>query len=142
MSTSIRSIRRALAANLESIPGCQVSAYVLANPTLPTLWVRPATDEAIEYHRAMGNGVENVHMTVQAYFGTSGDIAAQERLDDLLASTGTKSVKAAIESDRTLGGAADDLVVQSCSGYQEYARPDGTTAFGAQWNVLVLTTGI
>lgn len=140
MST-LADVREGLRANLSSIPGAQVSAYVLSNPTLPTIWVRPAA-EVVTYHRAMGNGVENWTLLVQAYVGVPSDIGAQKKLDEFLASAGASSVKAAIESDKTLGGSANDLAVQNCSGYLEYARPDGTTALGAEWTVLVLTDGI
>lgn len=136
--TTLAAIRAGLAANLANVPGAQVSAYVLANPTLPTIWVRPAT-EPVNYHQAMGNGLDEWMMLVQAYVGTPSDIGAQKQLDEFLASSGATSVKAAIESDKTLGGAASDLMVTNCSGYLEYSRPDGTTALGAEWNVRVLS---
>lgn len=135
--TTLAAIRAGLAANLASVRGVQVSAYVLANPTLPVIWVRPAT-EPVQYHKAMGNGHDEWMMVVQAYVGTASDLGAQKKLDELLASSGATSVKAAIESDKTLAGAAADLMVTSCSGYLEYSRPDGTTALGAEWNVRVL----
>ena len=140
MST-LADIRAGLAANLSTLLGVQVSAYVLANPTLPVIWIRPSSASGTDYHRAMQDGAEDWNMLVQAYVGTVSDIAAQKKLDEFLASKGATSVKAALESDRTLGGAAEDLIVQSCSGYLEYARPDGSTALGAEWQVLVRTAG-
>lgn len=135
---SIAAIRQGLASNLSSIPGFQVSAYII-NPTLPTIWVRPSPETSIDYHRTMHNGETDWHMQVQAFVGDTTDIGAQKKLDELLENTGESSVFAAIESDRTLGGACDDLKVEGCSGYHEYARPDGSTALGAEWSVLVLT---
>ena len=134
----IADIRAGLANNLRSIKGVQVSAYILSNPTLPTLWVRPAPEGFVSYHQSMG-GVEEWRFHVQAYFGISSDIGAQKALDQLLASTGPTSVKAAIESDPTLGGIVAQAVVEDCLGYQEYARPDGASAFGAEWRVRVIT---
>ena len=139
--SDLRDIRLALADNLALIPSVNVSAYIQANPVLPVIWVRPSSEPGIVYHRAMQDGVEDWTMLVQAYVGTNVDRGAQEQLDKLLASSGASSVKAAIESDKTLGGHADNLVVQGCTGYQEYARPDGTTALGAEWTVLVTFTG-
>ena len=135
---SLAQIRQGLAANLAVLDGIQVSAYVLGNPTLPTVWVRPATAEGIEYHRAFANGLENWTFTVQAFFASGiSDIGAQQKLDELLASTGATSVKAALETDKTLGGLVKDLIVQTCTGYLEYGRPDGTTALGCDWTVVV-----
>ncbi len=140
MST-LADIREGLRVNLSSIPGANVSAYVRSNPQLPQIWVLPHTDEPAEYHRAMHDGGDEWPMLVQAFVGTVSDEVAQRNLDEFLASSGDRSVKAAIESDKTLGGAAEDVVVQRCSGYREYARPDGSTALGAEWTVLVMTDG-
>lgn len=135
---SLADIRAGLAANLAVLDGIQVSAYLLSNPSLPTIWVRPAPGEGIEYHKAFANGLENWTMVVQAFFANGiSDIGAQKQLDELLESSGPTSVKAAIEADKTLGGVVQDTYVQSCTGYQEYGRPDGTTALGCEWTVVV-----
>ena len=135
---SLADIRQGLAANLAVLEGIQVSSYILGNPTLPVIWVRPAPSEGIEYHRAFANGLEEWTLLVQAYFASGiTDIGAQKKLDELLESSGATSVKAAIESDKTLGGVAKDLKVERCTGYLEYGRPDGTTALGCDWTVVV-----
>lgn len=134
-------IRAALAANLSTLRGVQVSAYVLGNPTPPCLWVRPDPSAGIEYHGAMRNGLEFWHMLVQAQVGLLSDIGAQQKLDEMLATSGATSVKAALESDRTLGGVAADLKVDRCSGYQEFGRQDGSTVLGCDWSVTVYMNG-
>ena len=135
---SLADIRAGIAANLATLQGMNVSAYMQASPTLPMIWVRPSAPDGIEYHRAFADGVENWTMLVQAFVGVSSDIGAQKLLDTLLASSGATSVKAAIESDKTLGGAAQSLIVTTCTGYQEYGRPDGTTTWlGCEWTVVV-----
>ena len=138
---SLADIRAGIAANLatvlDGVGGGQVSAYVLNNPTLPVIWVRLDPSEGIEYHRAMRDGVEFWTMRVEAYVGAVSDIGAQKNLDLLLESSGATSVKAAIESDLTLGGAAQKVRVERCAGYQEYGRPDGTSALGSDWTVVV-----
>lgn len=138
MAASLADIRQGLAANLAVLDGIQVSAYVLGNPSLPTIWVRPSPSDGFEYHRAFANGLESWTMLVQAYFASGiSDIGAQKNLDALLESTGATSVKAAIEADKTLGGVIKDLKVTTCTGYLEYGRPDGTTALGCDWTVVV-----
>lgn len=136
---SLADIRAGFAGNLATLQGIQVSAYVLGNPSLPTIWVRPAPAEGIEYHKAFANGLENWTFLVQAFFASGiTDIGAQKKLDELLASTGATSVKAAIESDKTLGGLVKDLKVERCTGYLEYSNPAGTTtALGCDWTVVV-----
>lgn len=130
-------LREGLAANLSSIPDIQVSAYMLANPTPPAIHVIPGETD---YHATMGGGPDEWwHFTVQAFVAVVNDIGGQQRLDGMLASQGDYSVKAAIESDHTLGGACDDLIVDRRSGYQVFV-PDGRGAvLGAEWQVRVLT---
>lgn len=130
-------LREALAESLSVIPNIQVSAYVLANPTPPAIHVIPGE---VEYHLTMGSGGDEWwHFTVQAFVAATGDIAAQRRLDGMLASQGEYSVKAAIEADHTLGGACEDLIVDRRTGYQIFV-PDGRGAvLGAEWMVRILT---
>lgn len=42
---------------------------------------------------------------------------AQDELDKYTAYSGAKSIRAAIEADRTLGGVCDDLIVNSSSNF-------------------------
>jgi hypothetical protein len=141
MSGSLQAIRQGLAANLSTLKttyrDMQVSAYVLANPVLPAIWIKPTTGAVTEYHQAMINGQETWSLSVQAFVASGGDIAAQTVLDELLATNGPHSVKAAIEADKTLGGATDDLIVRRCISYLEYQRVDGSLALGAEWIVEV-----
>lgn len=130
---SLSEIRAGLAANLGALRGFQIFPYVLSNPTPPVAWVRPSSDTFVEYHRAMG-ALDNWHMVVQVYVSTTADIGAQKKLDALI-----DSIKGVIESDKTLGGVAQDVFLESGSGYLEYARPDGTTALGAEFSVLVIS---
>jgi hypothetical protein len=142
VAASLTAIRAGLAANLSGIAGVEnVSPYVLSNPTPPVIWVRPAPDELITYHGAMRNGLELWHLVVEAYVGVGSDVGAQMLLDTLVESTGASSVKAALEADKTLGGAAADLKVDDAHGYAEYARPDGPSLLGCRWNVLVHMNG-
>ena len=134
---SIAAIRAGLAANLGTL-GFKVSPYVLANPTPPVAWIRPSSETVVEYHRTMAGGTvlggkQDWHMLVQAYVGTVADIGSQKKLDSLI-----DQIPALIESDRTLGGVAQDVFVEGCNGYLEYSRPDGSTVLGAEWQVLVV----
>jgi hypothetical protein len=144
--SSLSAIRAGLVTNLNPLKASyrdmQISPYVLSNPTPPVIWVKPGVGNVTEYHQSMetvGNpdGQFTWTMTVQAFVAGGGDKTAQILLDELLDTRGTHSVKAAIEADKTLGGAAEDLIVRRCISYQEYQRPDGSIVLGAEWIVEV-----
>lgn len=134
----LAAVRAGLAANVSAIAELTVSPYYDATATNvpPFAIVRPNPEVLIDYHEAMQDGLEIAHMLVEVYagaVGSGGDVAAQQRLDQYVASSGASSVREAIESDRQLGGASSDLVVTACRSYTEYPRPDGATLVGAQW---------
>jgi hypothetical protein len=140
MSVTMAQIRTALAANLDAIPSVQASPYMLANPTPPTVWVVP--DET-DYDEAMQGGLDVVKVTIQAFAGLVADQAAQKLLDEMLDPTGSSSVKATVEADKTLGGMVQDLRVTRHHGYQVYQRPNlgsGTSTgqvIGSEWTVEI-----
>lgn len=135
---SLTDIREALAANLASITGLQQSAYLLSNPTPPAAEVQPSE---IDYDAAFQRGMDEWTLIVRVFVGVSSDIGAQKRLDGMIASSGASSIKAAVESDRTLGGAVDDLRVTRCTGYRVFAREGGAGVLGAEWEVQVIARG-
>lgn len=136
--TVIADIREGLRANLAPITGCQVSAYLLSNPTPPVLMIYPGPTD---YDLAMGRGLDRWTLTIQALTGLVTDIGAQQLLDQWRASTGARSVKAQAESDKTLGGAASSTRVISVTGDSIYT-PDGKGPYlGCEWTVEVLATG-
>lgn len=126
-------IRAEMAAALSQIPGLQASGYALANMTPPTAVVQPGP---VEYHQAMQRGHSDWNMRVRVYAGTVSDIGAQKRLDGFLAETGDESIVDVLEGWTPT--VWHDLTVESCDGYQEYAKADGTVYLGAEWSVLVM----
>jgi hypothetical protein len=138
MSVTVAQIREGLAANLAGIAGVQVSAYMLANPTPPTIHVYPGQ---IEYDGAMIRGVDRWTMIVQAFVGLVSDIGAQVKLDTFIAPSGAGSVKAGLEADRTLGGLVQSLRVTECSGERVYVREGAGPVLGAEWQVQILASG-
>ena len=133
---SLANIRAAVALNLATIPGWQISAYQLSNATLPSLQVMGLDD--IQYDRAMGRGVDDWSISIMAFAGITTDIGAQKLLDGLI---DDDVVKTAVESDKTLGGAAFDVHVTECSGYRAYVL--GTNqVIGCEWKVRVMAAGI
>lgn len=135
---SLTDLREGVAANLASITGLQQSGYMLSNPTPPCAEVEPGP---IAYDKAMQRGLDRYQLTVRVYVAFSTDIGAQKRLDEFLESTGATSIKAAIESDRTLAGACDALRVTGCTGYRAFTLPGGRIALGAEWTVEIFARG-
>jgi len=135
---SVKLIREGIAANLESLKGCQVSAYMLENPTPPTVWVFPGDED---YDLAARRGTDKLTFMVQAIAGIVTDQGAQQLLDEFMDDGGAKSIKAAVESDTTLGGAADDLHVTERSGYQQVTLEGRGRFVFAEWTVEVYAAG-
>jgi len=131
-------IRAGLAANLGVLGIQNTSAYMLANPTPPSVHVFPA---GVEYDLAMARGLDHWTLTVQLFVALSADIGSQVNLDRYLASSGALSVKAAIESDPTLGGSCADASVTSCSGYRQFVSEGRPPYLGVDWTVEVYATG-
>lgn len=136
--TALADVRQGIAENLSAISGVQVSAYSLANPTPPTLQV---TVGPVNYVGAFDRGVVSWTLFVQALIGITTDIGAQRLLDELIDTSGERSVKEAVELDDTLGGTVADLVVTECTGYREYLSEGRPPVLGAQWTVVVTSSG-
>lgn len=139
----IAAIREALRARLETLldGGGQSSAYMLENPTPPSLQVTGIS--ATDYDTAFGRGGDTLTMVIQGLVGTTSDRGAQEQLDAWLDTTGTTSVKAAIETERpaavTLGGLVSYCRVTGTSGHRIYKTSNGTDLLGAEWTVEIHT---
>jgi len=132
---NLAAIRNGMADNLSTIPDIQVSPYMLSAPTPPAVHILPDT---CEYDLAMRAGLHELTMMVQIFVSITTDQGAQVLLDQYLAPTGAQSVKAALEADRTLGGACQDSHVQMFT-YRQYPRPEGDPFLGADFTVQVYT---
>lgn len=127
-------LREGVATALKAIPGLQASAVVLTNPTLPTAYVVPGE---INYHRTM-TGHTDWNLVIELQVGTVSDVGSQQRLDAFLDDTGDLSIREALEADPTLGGVAEDLIVQGVRDYGMFARAQGDSVLGARILVWVL----
>ena len=109
----IAAIRAELATRLQTLLGNtgQASAYWQTNPTPPTLQVVGVGP--VDYDQTFARGGDLLTVTVEGLAGSTADRAAQEQIDNWCDTTGSTSVKAAIETERpaavTLGG-----LVASC----------------------------
>jgi len=107
---SISGMRAGLASNLSSIPGLRVASEIpdQINPPVAVIALNN-----IEYDGAFQQGLTTFNFTIQLVVTRMAERRAQERLDLYSEPRGEQSVKSAIESDRTLGGNASDVRVES-----------------------------
>lgn len=101
---SVTAIRTGIATNMSSIPGLRVYAEIPDNPAMPCAVV---TLQSVTYDRSFQRGLTEYELLVTVIFGRIATLQAQRALDSII-STGATSLKAAVESDKTLGGAAFD----------------------------------
>jgi len=132
---SLIDICEGLETRLATLADVQSSAYMLAQPTPPTLQVVP---EFAEWHRAFVDGLEGRRVTVQGIVPLGADIAAQRRLYAWLDTTGAESVKAAIEADRTLGGLPVEATVTGHNRPQPVAIEGRGLMLVVEWTVEII----
>jgi len=130
---SISLIRQGLATNLATIPGLRTAAEV---PDLPNPPIAIVALNSVTYDRAYANGMTSYSFTITVIVGRAAEREAQRTLDTYI-STGNKSVKFAVESDKTLGGNAYDCRVVSMDSVGSLNISD-TTYLAADFSVTVI----
>lgn len=134
--SQIGDLRSALRDNLKTIAGVTVSRYALVNPTPPGFHIIPS--EIPSYHKTFGHlGLSEVQFTVQAFVALGTNEGAQDMMDEWLGAE-DRSVALAIESDRTLGGLCEDLIVESSTGYGFILTTDNRPLLTADWLVTIV----
>ncbi len=135
--TSLSSLRSGLATRLATISGLRSSATIPDNPAPPVAVVVP---NRIAYDQSFGRGSDEYTFTIMLIVGRVADRASQTNLDAYCASSGSASVKAAIEADSTLGGVALDCRVTQMTNQGSLAIGD-ITYHTAEFEVVVIAAG-
>lgn len=116
-------IRTRLAVNAATIAGLETYAYmpdqVAVGPAGALIIGVDPGDVVAEYDQTYAGSVL-IRLRGRLYLAAVADQEAQARLDEYLSDTGTRSLKSALESDRRLAGAADNVIVRAASGYGEH----------------------
>ena len=101
-------VRDALKTRLQTISGLRVYELI-PEPVTPPCAIVGQLDFTFDIDNARGLDQANVdiYVIVQRF----SERAGQDKLDGYLAGTGSTSIKAAIEGDRTLGGTCQTLRV-------------------------------
>ena len=128
----VTDLRTGLATNLARITGLRVQSWQPDNINPPAAYIFP---QGINFDNAFGRGMNTYTFTVQVIVGRASERSAQNSLDTYIASTGTNSVKLALEYDKTLGGKCYDLRVTDVRNYGELTAGE-VTYLSAEFVVL------
>ena len=129
-------LRNGIATNLGTIAGLRTSAEMPDNPN-PPIAVVSLSD--IEYDLTFNHGMSQYNFDVTVIVGRADERTAQRKLDGYCSSTGTSSIKLAIESNRSLSGVAYDTRVSGLRSYGSITIND-TTYMAAEFTVQCLAS--
>lgn len=121
MAATIAEIMGGLKTRLATISGLQAYDYAPDDPVPPCAF--PLVPPVPSYRETFGRARYVLTFRVIVLTGAQLDRPGQMRLADFASQTGSSSIRAAIEDDRTLGGIAEECVVDSFS-------PDGLDEVG------------
>ncbi len=115
---SVTILRDRLATNIATVPGLRTAAVIPEDPKPPVAIV---VFDRVDFDTSMARGLDTYFFRVIIVVGRVDTRGAQQALDSYLSGSGTNSLKMAIQSDRTLGGEANDLRVTSGDNLRELA---------------------
>ena len=129
---SISQLRQGLATNLQTISGLRVVETLpdLVNPPMAMIGLTK-----VSYNQQNQRSMAEYEFQVTVVVGRVSERTAQALLDVLVA-PGSGSIKYAIESDRTLGGAAYEVFVPELSAYGAVSI-NGIDYLSAEFSVQV-----
>ena len=130
--SSVAALRDGIATQLALVPNLRVSATFLDAPRPPVAMVLP---DGIDYDLNANRGADTFTFIVSLLVGRADDRAAQRNIDVYV--VGPNSVKAAIEQDRTLGGAANTCRVTQMRNYGQVSVGD-VVYLGVEFEVEVV----
>lgn len=119
---SIAAIRSGLGDNLATISGLRVAETIPDNPSPPIAVIALGN---VVYDGAFDGGLTTYNFIVSVIVGRVAERVAQARLDTFI-STGSGSIKHAIESEKSLGGSAYDVQVTEMSNVGAVQLGDAT----------------
>lgn len=128
----VSELRDGLKANLATITGLRTADTVPDNPNPPIAIVLP---QSVQYDNAFQHGMNTYTFSVLVIVNRVSERTAQNSLDAYVSGTGSKSVKLAVESDKTLNGKAFDVRVTDLRNYGDITIGE-INYFSAEFIVL------
>ncbi len=120
---TIGGMRTAIATNIATIPGLRTYADIPDNPAMPCAVVQL---QSVDYNQSFNRGLTLYQFVVTAIFGRIATSQAQRSMDQLIDDEGGRSLKTAIESDKTLNNNAFDIIVNEMTNIQSVTIGDIT----------------
>jgi hypothetical protein len=115
-------VRSGLKTRLATISGLKTYDYIPDSVNVPGAVVGQLD---LDFDASLNRGLDRASCTILLIVGRMSESAGQTKLDGYLASSGSTSVKAAIEADVTLGGAVQTLrVTNATAGSVQVAATD------------------
>ena len=121
MPATVSQVAAGLRTRLATISGLRTFSYQPEQLNPPVAY--PVLN-SVTYHRAFAGGDVEMFWSIFVVVGRYTDSRAFDNVDDYLAYDGAKSLRAAIEGDRTLGGVAQTLIVSSSFAIQPQTQAD------------------
>lgn len=112
MPATVSQVSDAIKARLATVNGLRTFSYQPEQLNPPFAW--PELTQ-VTYHRSMQLGDVEMQFTINVVVGRYTDRTANELLDEYLSATGAKSIRQALESDRTLGGVVQTVILSSAA---------------------------
>lgn len=110
----VSELRDGLKANLATITGLRTADTVPDNPNPPIAIVLP---QSVQYDNSFQRGMNTYTFSVLVIVNRVSERTAQNSLDAYVSGTGSRSIKLAVESDKSLGGKAFDVRVSDVRNY-------------------------
>ena len=133
----VAQIRAGIATRLATIADLQVNDSPLEAIVPPTAVVGEVT---VDYDLSFGRGLDAFTFKVRLYASRADVESGVDELDAFMSGSGARSVKAAVEADRTLGGAAHDCRVRTADNFGVYDV--GSTAYlGVEFTISAQAKG-
>lgn len=143
MAASIEEIMDAVEARLQTIDGLRTDDIaagpqnISGNASVATVAVPPVPS----YRTTMGRASYELLLDVYVNVSPEPTRLGQRRLAAFASQTGDKSIRAAVEADRTLGGVVQDCIVRSFEplGLEQVGA---LGYFGGVFNLYILASGV
>lgn len=129
---SVTDLRTGLATNLATISGLRTNPTLPDNPNPPIALITPVS---ISFDDVFKRGMQTYTFVVSVIVGRADERTAQNKLDAYVSSTGSSSIKLAVESDKTLGGKAFDTRLTEMRNYGQITIGD-VIYLSAEFTVL------
>jgi hypothetical protein len=113
---TLTQVRQALAATITAQTGLRATASQQAQLSPPQAVVLPVTGTFVTYSESM-DGACDMSLRALVVVSRLDSSDGMDVMDAYLATTGSKSLYAGVQADRTLGGVVDWAIVREATGY-------------------------